>query len=186
MLRIMLVDDEFGVTKALRRTLTRGLTGQALEVETFNDPNAALERATEVDFALVISDFRMPPMDGVSFLKRFRVMQPDTVRVILSASSDVDSLLAAINEAGAQRYLLKPWEDDDLLLAVRDALLAYEEQAAVRRLAEGNVSPPSPEDLERRRLEAEEPGITAVRWGPAGEVLLDEGENERPRHAPPA
>lgn len=183
MLRIMLVDDECNVTRALRRTLTRALQGQPIEIETFDDPRLALARANEVDFSLVISDYRMPPMDGVDFLKRFRVMQPDTVRLILSASSDVEALLAAINEAGAFRYILKPWNDMDLICVVRDALLCFGEQAASRRLTEeacAREQAISPVERERRRLESEEPGITKVRWGPAGEVFLDEEERDAP------
>ena len=184
MLRIMLVDDENNVTRALRRTLTRDLQGEALEVETFDDPRLALARANEADFALVISDFRMPPMDGVEFLKRFRVIQPDAIRLILSASNDVAGLLAAINEAGIFRYILKPWDDGEFAFTVREALLAYDEQAASRRLAEeaaAREAALTPEEIERRRLETEEPGITDVRWGPGGEVILDDGDEHAPR-----
>ncbi len=176
MLRIMLVDDESNVTSALRRTLARSLQSEPFEIETFDDPRLALERAGEVDFSLVVSDYRMPPMDGVEFLKRFRVMQPDAVRLILSASSDVDALLAAINQAGAFRYILKPWDDVELVCIVREALLAFAEQSASRRLAEeacAREMAMTPEEREWQRLEAEDPGITKVRWGAAGEVLLD-------------
>lgn len=183
MLRIMLVDDESNVTSALRRTLARAMQGESFEIETFDDPRQALVRAGEVDFSLVISDYRMPPMDGVEFLKRFRVMQPDAVRLILSASSDVEALLAAINEAGTFRYILKPWDDVDLCCVVREALVQFEEQTAGRRLAEEACARElamSPEERERRRLEAEEPGITQVRWGSAGEVLLDDEDRDAP------
>lgn len=177
MLRIMLVDDEVNVTTALRRTLSRALQGQLHQIETFDDPNLALVRANEEDFSLVISDYRMPPMDGVEFLKRFRIMQPDAIRLILSASSDVDGLLAAINEAGAFRYILKPWDDIELVMVVREALFQFGEQAANRKLLEDAASQKaqlSPEERELRRLEIEEPGITQVRWGADGEVLLDD------------
>ena len=177
MLRIMLVDDESNVTSALRRTLTRSLQGESFEIETFDDPRLALERAGELDFSLVISDYRMPPMDGVEFLKRFRIMQPDAVRLILSASSDVDALLAAINQAGAFRYILKPWDSLDLVCIVREALLAFTEQSASRRLIEEASARQMALTLEERewqRLETDEPGITKVRWGAAGEVLLDD------------
>ena len=177
MLRIMLVDDESNVTRALRRTLTRSLPGESFSIETFDDPRLALERAGEVDFALVISDYRMPPMDGVEFLMRFRIMQPDAVRLILSASSDVEG------QAGAFRYILKPWDDIDLAYIVREALLAFKEQSANRRLADeasARELEMSPEERERQRLEAEEPGITKVRWGSAGEVLLDDEDREAP------
>ena len=146
MLRIMPVDDESNVTRAQKRTLWRSLHGENCGIEAFDDPR----------LALAIADYRMPPMDGVEFLERLRVMQPDAVRLVLSASSDVE------------------------------ALLAYDERAANRRLAEdaaAREAAMTPEEIEHRRLEAEEPGITEVRWGPAGEVLLDEGP-EDDDHAP--
>jgi len=183
MLRIMLVDDESNVTNALRRTLTRSLQGKAVDIETFDDPRQALARAGEVDFSVVVSDYRMPPMDGVEFLKRFRVIQPDAIRLILSASSDVEALLAAINEAGAFRYILKPWDDVDLSCVVGEALLLFEEQAVSRQLTEEAAAREmamTPEEIERRRLEAQEPGITLVRWGPTGEVLLDDEGSDAP------
>ena len=76
--RLLLVDDEENILRALRRTLTLsdGVT-PAFEVETFASPAAALLRADEVKFDLVLSDYRMPEMTGVEFLRRFRVKQPD-------------------------------------------------------------------------------------------------------------
>lgn len=178
--RIMLVDDEINVTAALRRTIARGAKQERWIVECFDDPQAALVRASETDFAVVVSDYRMPDLDGVEFLKRFRVMQPEAVRLILSASNDVEALLAAINQAGIFRYLLKPWDDQELCWVLREALLVYEEQAKKQRLceeAELRERAMTPEERERQRIEAEEPGITQVRWGPAGEILLaDDGD----------
>lgn len=180
MLRIMLVDDESNVTSALRRTLARSLQGEDCVIEVFNDPRLALERAGVVDFALVVSDYRMPPLDGITFLKQFRVMQPDAMRLILSASSDVDALLKAINEAETFRYLTKPWNDTDLAVTVRTALDQYREQMAEHALAAAARAEAAltPEEEERRRLEAQEPGITHVNWGPGGAVLLDGEEGD--------
>lgn len=180
MSRIMLVDDEVNVTAALRRAIARGMKAEKLLVECFDDPHAALARASETDFAVVVSDYRMPSLDGVEFLKRFRVMQPEAVRLILSASNDVEALLAAINQAGIFRYILKPWEDQEFCWVMRESLLIHEEQAKKQRLceeAELRERAMTPEECERRRIEAEEPGITQVKWGPAGEVLLLDEEN---------
>lgn len=182
MLRIMLVDDESNVTSAIRRTLTRSLQDKSFEIETFDTPRQALERAGEVDFSLVISDYRMPAMDGIEFLKCFRVLQPDAVRLMLSASSDVDALLAAINQVGVFRYILKPWDDVDLVGIVREALLTFTEQSeASRRLTEevcAREMAMSPEEREYLKLEADEPGITKVRWSATGEVLLDDEDRD--------
>ncbi|MCP5267864.1 MAG: response regulator [Zoogloeaceae bacterium] len=177
MKRILLVDDEPNLLQALRRTLVRAFPVADYRIELFDDPRQALERAVEVSFDVVISDFRMPPMSGVEFLKAFRELQPDCMRMILSASTDFDALMSAVNEAEVLRYLVKPWSDEELVEVVRGALARHDTLVEDRQLADevrlsrGTVSA---EELERRRLEAEEPGITRVKWGPGGSVILDD------------
>lgn len=177
MRKILLVDDETNILHALRRTLTRAFAGQDVRIELFDDPRAALERAAETVFDLVISDYRMPTMDGVTFLKAFRELQPDSVRLILSGTTDFDILVSAINEAEIQRYLIKPWADEEVVDTVRTALEKRAQTLEDRRLADemrlqqGGITV---EELELRRLEEQEPGITKVKWGPDGSVLLDE------------
>lgn len=176
MIHLLLVDDETNLLAALKRVLSRGLPREGLTIDTFSDPQAALIRANGVPYDLVLSDFRMPIMDGISFLKRFRELQPDVPRIILSATTDFDTLMAAVNEAGIYRYLVKPWDDDEIVAVVREALAHHARIAEDRHLAERARSKReelSPEEHELRRLEADEPGITQVRRGPDGSVLLD-------------
>lgn len=176
MKRLLLVDDEANILQALRRILARAFRDE-VRIESFDDPRAALARAGETAFDVVISDFRMPVMDGVSFLKAFRAIQPDAVRVILSATTDFDSLVTAVNEAEIHRYLIKPWVDDEVVATVRGALEKHARAVEEHRLADesrlkrGAITE---EEAELRRLEAEEPGITKVKWGPDGSVLLDD------------
>lgn len=182
MSRILIVDDEESILRALRRLLSRtpcaaGDKVYRLEVECFSTPSAALEQSRAVAYDLVLSDYRMPEMDGVQFLKAFRALQPDCARLILSGYADLDGLIAAINDVGISRFLAKPWNDYELVAAVGQALalrdLAVENQrlADEMRLAMGRITP---QEIERRRLEAQEPGITKVSWGPDGSVLLDD------------
>lgn len=176
MKRLLLVDDEANILQALRRILARAFRDE-VRIESFDDPRAALARAGETAFDVVISDFRMPVMDGVSFLKAFRAIQPDAVRVILSATTDFDSLVTAVNEAEIHRYLIKPWVDDEVVATVRGALEKHARAVEEHRLADesrlkrGAITE---EEAELRRLEAEDPGITKVKWGPDGSVLLDD------------
>lgn len=176
MKRLLLVDDEANILQALRRILARAFRDE-VRIELFDDPRAALVRAAETAFDVVISDFRMPTMDGVSFLKAFREIQPDAVRVILSATTDFDALVTAVNEAEIHRYLIKPWMDDEVVATVRGALEKHARALEEHRLADesrlkrGAITP---EEVELRRLEEEEPGITKVKWGPDGSVLLDD------------
>ena len=71
---------------------------------------------------LVISDMRMPEMDGAHFLELVRNRWPDTIRILLTGYADVSSIIEAINRGEIYRYIAKPWDDNDMLLVVRDAL----------------------------------------------------------------
>ncbi|MDP2783694.1 MAG: response regulator, partial [Sulfurimicrobium sp.] len=103
MYRILLVDDEQNVLNALQREL-----GGKYEVETFTSPLAALQRCREVKFDLVISDYLMPELKGIQFLRQFGEIQPDAVRMILSGQADINGLLGAINETHIYRFIAKP------------------------------------------------------------------------------
>ena len=180
--RLLIVDDEIAVLNALRRLLTRvpctvGGKNYPLVIDTQDDPFAALEQARHTAYDLVLSDYRMPGMNGVEFLSAFRQLQPDAERLILSGYADLNALIEAVNAAGIRRFIAKPWKDYELIaaigqsLALRAAAVENQSLADEMRLARGTLTA---EDLERRRLEAEEPGITHVIWGPVGSVLLDE------------
>lgn len=128
MKRILLVDDEQNVLNALQREL-RG----HFEVEAFDNPLSALERSREVQFDLVISDYKMPDMNGLEFLKAFELIQPDTARMVLSGQADIDALIRAINETHIYRFIAKPWEKSNLLLSIGQAL-AYQDVILQSRL----------------------------------------------------
>lgn len=172
--RLLIVDDEAPVLAALNRAV-RHRYGQALVVDTQVDAAAALELLRVRDFELVISDLRMPAMDGLTFLRKAAQLRPHMVRMVLTGSSDFETAQQAINEAGAFRYLCKPWCDEDLARHV-DAALALAASAREQRESaqawHDQRKLPSAQELERRRLEALEPGLTHVEWGPAGEVLM--------------
>ena len=109
---------------------------------------------------MLISDYRLPRMDGVTLLARARELDPRTVRMMLSAAADFGTVLAAVNRAGVFRYIPKPWSEPQLLADLRAALLF------------DPCITPNAKELEQRRLEAMEPGITQVERGPNGEVLM--------------
>jgi two-component system probable response regulator PhcQ len=158
--RVLIVDDELPVLHALRRLLQRHFKPQQLGVEVCVDPLHALQRLHEAHFDVVISDYRMPRLDGVTLLAHAKDLDPRIVRMMLSAAADFGTVLAAVNQAGVFRFIPKPWSEPQLLTDLRAALLF--DPCAV----------PSADELERRRLEAQEPGITQVEWGPNGEVLM--------------
>lgn len=180
MMRGLLLDDEPLVLKALQRVLTASAAPGSLpqlQLDLCSDPAEALAKARHVSYDFVIADYRMPLMSGVEFLRQLRAIQADTVRIILSGHADLEGIIGAINLGGIHRFIAKPWNNDELIavlaeeLANREARRENERLADALRVERGSLSA---EELERRRLEALEPGITQVNWGPDGSVLLDE------------
>lgn len=178
---ILIVDDEENILKSLRRLLlttpcSAGGIVFPLQVDTCSDPRQALEKAFDKTYDLVLSDYRMPGMTGVAFLKEFRELQPNAARLILSGYADLNGLIAAINEAGILRFIAKPWNDYELVTTIAQALAFQQLQnetqkiADTARLEQGKLTP---EEHERKRMEALEPGITRVNWGADGSVILD-------------
>ena len=169
MRRLLLVDDDINVLHALQRSLRQCSFTNELRTEICVDPVLALKRASEVDFDIVISDYLMPQMDGIAFLKQLRVLQADAVRLILSASTEFEIVKRALNEAEIFRYIPKPWHLSDLQELIPLAL-ARRDQLDETRVQLGKLTP---QQLAARHLEAEESGITKVNWGPDGSVHLD-------------
>ena len=118
---LLFVDDEPGILSSLRR-LFRPHGYRILVAESGALGLAELEK-TPVD--LVISDMRMPEMDGATFLKAVRQRWPDTVRILLTGYADVTSTVAAINDGEIYRYVSKPWDDNEIVNTVREALERY-------------------------------------------------------------
>lgn len=115
---LLLVDDEPAVLGALRRLFR--LQGYQVRQAASGAEGLALLREQPAD--LVISDMRMPEMDGAHFLEQVRNGWPDIARILLTGYADITSTIAAINRGEIHRYIAKPWDDQDLLLVVRDAL----------------------------------------------------------------
>jgi response regulator RpfG family c-di-GMP phosphodiesterase len=129
---ILCVDDERNILSALRR-LFRSEGYEILVEESARNALTLFEGRT-VD--VVISDMRMPEMDGVEFLEQVRLRSPQTVRLLLTGNADVRLIVDAVNRGEIYRYITKPWDDNEMLLLVRHALerkLLVEEQ---RRLEE--------------------------------------------------
>lgn len=122
---ILCVDDEPNILSSLRR-LFRAHGYLTLIAESGTAGLKILE-TEEVD--LVISDMRMPEMDGACFLEHVRMRSPATIRLLLTGHADIQSILNAINCGEIYRYITKPWDDHDIVLTVR---LALERQALER------------------------------------------------------
>ncbi|MFG6447516.1 response regulator [Roseateles sp. BYS180W] len=176
--RLLLVDDEPHILSALSRALRHELRGriEGLQMDTECEPQKALERLKTQSYALVISDFRMPGMTGAELLGLLKILQPYAGRVILSGQVDRDGLMAAINAARIHRFLSKPWEDAEVAAVVLDVLQQCRQEAETDLLADiqrARQNDISPQELERRRLERLEPGITRVQWDLDGAYQLE-------------
>ena len=127
---VLLVDDEPSVLSALRRLFRS--QGFRLEQATSGADALALMQTTPVD--LVISDMRMPGMDGAAFLAQVRQAHPSALRILLTGYADIGATISAINDGAIHRYIAKPWDDNDLLLVVREALQRRELELENTRL----------------------------------------------------
>ncbi|MDA8094439.1 MAG: response regulator [Betaproteobacteria bacterium] len=122
---LLLVDDEPNILAALKR-LFRPL---GYRVFTADGGAAGLEVMARESVDLVVSDMRMPEMNGAQFLARVREQWPETVRIVLTGYAEIGATIEAINQGRIHRYIAKPWDDAEVLLIVRHAL----EQQALKR-----------------------------------------------------
>ena len=127
---VMIVDDEEMVLTSLNAFLTLETD---YEVVTFTDPHKALDHVRANDVDLVMSDYLMPQMDGITFLAGVRDLKPEVPRIILTGYADKENAIKGIKEIGLFQYIEKPWDNDDLSLVVRNGL---EKQKLLKSLQE--------------------------------------------------
>jgi two-component system probable response regulator PhcQ len=172
MSKVLAVDDEAYVLRALQRELR----GHPFDLVTESDPLVALERLKTETFDVIISDCRMPGIDGVRLLTEARKRQPQSVRMMLSGHADMQDLLLSINEAGIYRFIPKPWSMPELsaamseALAQRRVLLENERARAIAREAEDQSLRRALLDDALDEWNSKDPDATVisqspVRWG---------------------
>lgn len=127
---ILIVDDDELVLSSLRGVFSLQTD---YEVHEASDPKKALELVGRTPLDVVISDFLMPQMNGIDFLKEVSRLQPDAVRLLLTGYADKENAIRAINEVGIYHYLEKPWDNQAMLMIIRNAL---EEKNLRRQLSE--------------------------------------------------
>jgi two-component system, probable response regulator PhcQ len=174
-IKILLVDDEPNVLKALTRLLKQ------YDITTANSGEDALKQAEQKAFQLVISDYRMPGMNGIDFLILFKRLQPDSVRIVLTGFADLEGAQHAINEAQVFRFINNPWSNLEIVHVVESGLahrsMLLENQALADQVrAQQKLL--DEKDALIKALEAEEPGITPVNWADDGSIILDEKDLE--------
>lgn len=115
---ILIVDDEANILQALKRVFRR----EPYRVFTASSGAEGVEILQKEHIDLIISDQRMPEMDGTQFLARAKELYPETIRIILSGYTDVNSITEAINVGNVYKFILKPWEDEALRTTIRESL----------------------------------------------------------------
>ena len=131
---LLLVDDETSILNALKRLFRR----EGHEILTAEGGLPALEvlKQAQASVSLIISDQRMPGMNGAQFLEQSMQICPDAMRFLLTGYSDMDAVVDAVNKGKIHRYLTKPWNDQELLALARDALAQVELKLENIRLTE--------------------------------------------------
>jgi DNA-binding NtrC family response regulator len=163
---ILLVDDEANVLTALSRALYE----EPLVITTATGGDEALKiMATQV-FKVVISDERMIGMQGSEFLSKVRNCYPDTIRIMLTGHATLEAAMKAVNEGEIYRFFAKPWNDHDLIFAIRAAVEKFDLEVENRALLETVKS----QAINIRRLEKSYPGISVINRDQHGSVVLEE------------
>jgi response regulator RpfG family c-di-GMP phosphodiesterase len=127
---ILLVDDEDMVLTSIRSFLAIETDYHVLA---YTSPHRALADLDHQPVDLVISDYLMPEMDGITFLAKVKEKYPHAPRILLTGYADKENAIKAINDVGLYQYIEKPWNNDDLHLIIRNGL---EKTILLKRLEE--------------------------------------------------
>jgi DNA-binding NtrC family response regulator len=173
MIKIQLLDDEPQILKALQRVLRP----HDWEVHAFSDVQEALSALTMHEYAVIVSDYKMPHLDGVTYLQFAKQRQPHAMRLLLTGHGDRQTMMQAINQAEIYRFISKPWEDYEVEAALRAAIDLYMLRVENQRLIDQVRKQQSTLDRQQQellRLEQENPGLTRVIRDADGAVLIDD------------
>lgn len=118
---VFFVDDEKNVLNSIKRLFRRS----NLDIFVFQDPFEVFKAASENNPAVVVSDYRMPEMSGVELLEKISILFPSSIRIILSAFTDIAITEAAINKSTVNLFISKPWDEEELLSEVGNAVKLY-------------------------------------------------------------
>jgi len=149
---VVIVDDEEMVLTSLNSFLT---LETEYDVKTFTSAIEALEYIKKGLVHLVISDYLMPEMDGITFLSKVREVKPEVPRIILTGYADKENAIKAINHVGLFQYIEKPWSNDDLLIILRNGLEKQKLMAKLNeKIKEINMAYGELQDLQREIVKA--------------------------------
>ena len=163
---ILLVDDEQNVLSALKRELAE----EPYEVVTAQSGEEGLSLLESHSFKVIISDERMPGMDGAEFLAAAKELSPQSVRFMLTGHASIDATMKAVNNCEIYRFFTKPWNSMELKQAILSAIERYDLEDENRRL----LKVVKRQSQELRALEIHHPGISTLRKDKEGAFVLPE------------
>ncbi len=163
--KILIVDDEENILNALQRLFRK----ENYRILTAISAEEALKIMEEQEVDLVISDLKMPVTNGVEFFTQAKQIKPDALRIMLTGHADLKSVMEAIEKGEVYRFLLKPWDDDELKMTIKQALEFYYLQKDNKTLTQTVKK----QNAILKELENECPGITSVKRDRDGTIILD-------------
>src|SRR5690554_8204493 len=119
-IQVLYIDDEENNLSSFKASLRKDFT-----IHTVNDPEEGLRLAEEIEFQVAIADQRMPRMTGVEFFEKLVKIKPDPIRILLTGYSDIASVIDAINKGEVYRFIDKPWNIDQIKIAIINAADIY-------------------------------------------------------------
>lgn len=140
--KIMIVDDDTKILKSVARIFRQ----EPVKCFMFSSPVKALKEACKIEPTVVVSDQRMPEMEGTVFLEKMKQMQPATVRVLMSGYADIDATISAINQGQVYRFIKKPWDTHVFRSEIRHAV---QYSRLLRRIVPSDAEPGEYERAER-------------------------------------
>jgi two-component system probable response regulator PhcQ len=149
---VVIVDDEPHVLKALGRLLR----DENFALSTTTHPAEVVDAVKRAPVSLIVSDYEMPEMNGIELMKLVKTTSPETIRIILTGKADMQATIRAINEGEVFRFITKPWDDEDLKITIRHALMQHDLWAENRQL----VRAVQAQRQALAEIERQYPGIT--------------------------
>jgi len=164
---LLVVDDEENIIRSLRRLFRQ----EPFNVITANSGTQGLEVLAKQSVAVILSDQRMPGMIGSDFLKIVKDRYPNTIRIVMSGYTELESITSAINDGAVFKFLLKPWDDEKILAHIRDAF-SYHDLKSNNILLTEELKKAN-ENLEERVREEREKNALNTRSLLLSQELLD-------------
>ena len=120
--KVLFVDDEVNILNSIRRVTI----GEKFETLIATNGEKALEIFNENEISIIVTDMRMPKMNGLELLEKVKEISPNTIRMVLSGYAQIPQVIATVNKVGVFKYITKPWNtEEEFLPAIYEALHYY-------------------------------------------------------------